>query len=88
MDAEVRRQEGHFPDTTSMDEAGCLLSEGAHRGREVPGRRRPVLPIGRRGRGDPVCRNSAQDGERRPDRGRRSYELATRPRSDCKKGRH
>ncbi len=50
-----------------LHEEGCRFPQGAHRGREIPGGHRPVLPAGGRGRGDQVRRNGAEDGERRPD---------------------
>ena len=47
-----------------------LRRQGADRGRGVPGRDRPVVPAGGRGRGDAVRRDAAEDRQRRPDGGR------------------
>ena len=57
------------------DDANPPLHEGqgpphqrAHRGRRLPCRHRPHLPLGRRSRRDSLCRNRAEDRQRRPHR--------------------
>src|SRR4029077_3344859 len=67
VDRPDRRPEGPVPDPAALHEGGRAPVEGAHRGWEVPGGRRPALPDGRRRRGDPVRGAGAQGRERRPD---------------------
>jgi hypothetical protein len=71
VDIAHRRQESDLLDPTSLHEEGRPLPQGTHRGRQIPGGHRSVLPAGGRGRGEQVRRNGAEDRERRPDDQRR-----------------
>lgn len=63
-----RDQEGETPLCASPGpEEGRLVTEGAHRGGEIPGGHRSVLPLAAGRRREPVCRDGAEDGECRPD---------------------
>ena len=66
-DPVARGQARDVPDP-AVHEGGRALPQGADRGRAVPGRHRPPLPAGGRGRGDALRRDGAEDRERRPDR--------------------
>ena len=56
---------------TKYTKEDVLLPQGADRGRGVPGRDRPALPVGGRDRGDEVRRDGPEDRERRPHGRRR-----------------
>jgi NADPH:quinone reductase-like Zn-dependent oxidoreductase len=67
VDAVRRVEEGDDADPPVHEGQGHP-DQGARRGRRLPGRHRPQLPVGGRRRRDPLRRDRAEDGQRRPRR--------------------